>query len=396
LYDNAQALINMVIKRDLTAEIIDALSKYSILIITGPRQSGKTTLSKLVLNKTYINLESPDTRELVEKDPRFFLSNIMEQGAIIDEFQRVPELASYLQELVDNRKQNGLFILTGSNNFLMMENVSQSLAGRAAIFKLLPFSISEIAQYNKGYTTDELLYNGFYPSIYSENRNPTKTYDYYFQTYIERDVRQLINLKDLHIFQKFMRLCAGRIGQLLNYEQLANETGVSSKTIKSWISVLEASYIIFLLPPYFENINKRVVKSHKLYFTDVGLASYLLGIEEKSHITYHPLRGALFENMVVCEYLKTRYNNGLNLNAYFYRDNHQNEVDLVIKSGNNYTLVEIKSSQTFHNRFFEKIDWLENTLKVEQVRKIVVYDGEQEWKNESKLIVNFRNFIREI
>ena len=386
----------MLINRDIIPEINEALAKYPILVITGPRQSGKTTLSKQVSDKPYYNLESPDTRELVKKDPRLFLGSIIEKGAIIDEFQRVPELASYLQEVADNRKQNGIFILTGSNNFLMLENITQSLAGRAAIFRLLPFTFHEIEAYKQGNTTDELLFRGFYPSIYSENRNPTKTYDYYYQTYIERDVRQLINLKDLHLFQRFIRLCAGRVGQLLNYEQLANETGVSAKTIKSWISVLEASYLLFLLPPYFENINKRVLKSHKLYFYDVGLASYLIGIEELSHIKNHPLRGALFENMVVCEYMKHRFNKGMNSNAFYYRDSHQNEVDLVIRSGNNFTLVEIKSAQTYHTSFTKSIDNLENQLSTHQVKKMVIYDGEREWKNGNSLILNYKNFISEI
>jgi len=386
----------MIILRDIIPEIKEALEKYPIVVITGPRQTGKTTLSRFISNKPYYNLESPDTRELVKGDPRFFLSSIIKNGAIIDEFQRVPELSSYLQEIVDAQQQNGMFLLTGSNNFLMMENISQSLAGRAAIFKLLPFSFHEIEAYKQKFATDELIYRGAYPSIYSENRNPTKTYDYYYQTYVERDVRQLINLKDLHLFQRFIRLCAGRVGQILNYEHLANETGVSAKTVKTWISALEASYLIFLLPPYFENINKRVLKSHKLYFNDVGFASYLLGIEEVSHITHHPLRGALFENMVVCEYMKYRFNKGMNSNVFYYRDNHQNEVDLVIKSGNNFTLAEIKSAQTYHTNFTKSIDKLEDQLGSVKIKKMVIYDGDKEWKNENNLILNYKNFINEI
>ncbi len=305
----------------------------------------------------------------------------------------MPELASYLQEIVDEKQQNGMFILTGSNNFLLMENISQSLAGRVAILKLMPFSYHELLTIKEKHATDELLYHGFYPAIHAKKQNPTKAYANYYQTYIERDVRQLINIKDIHLFQRFMHLCAGRTGQLLNFEQLANETGVSSVTIKSWFSVLEASYIVYLLPPYFENIKKRITKSPKLYFYDVGLVSYLLGIEEISHVGNHPLRGALFENMVINEYLKFRLNKGMESNAFLYRDNHQNEVDLLTKVGSNFTLVEIKSSLTYHPDFRKKLDWLEKVLPSNNVKKIVVYDGEQEWKDESISIVNFRNFI---
>ncbi len=384
-----------IIIRDIQKEFEDALKSYPIVVITGARQTGKTTLSKTVSNKPYYNLESPDIRRIAQDDPRLFLSKIKETGAIIDEFQRVPELASYLQEIVDESRQNGMFILTGSNNFLIPENISQSLAGRAAILKLMPFSLNEISMYKQSFETDALLFKGFYPVIYSENRSAVKTHNNYYQTYIERDVRQLINIKDIHVFQRFMRLCAGRTGQLLNLEQLANETGVSAKTIKSWISVLEASYIIYLLPPFFENIKKRVTKSHKLYFYDVGLASYLLGIEKQSHIESHPLRGSLFENMVISEYLKYRYNKGLSNNAFFYRDNHQNEIDLLVKTGNKYILTEIKSAKTYHNSFRSKLDWFENKLH-DDVRKIVVYDGDTELNNEDITICNYRNFIRHI
>jgi len=384
----------MIISRDIQYDLKEALATYPIVVITGARQTGKTTLSKMIAEKPYFNLESPDTRMMAQDDARLFLSKIDNRGAIIDEFQRVPELASYLQELVDNNKQNGVFVLTGSNNFLMLEKITQSLAGRAAILKLLPFSLNEVSNFEQDLSTDELLYKGFYPAIYSENRNPTKTYDNYYQTYMERDVRQLINIKDLHLFHRFIKIIAGRVGQLINYNQLANEVGASAKTIKIWISVLEASYLIYLLPPYFENINKRIVKAHKLYFYDVGLASYLLGIEAVNHIENHPLRGALFENMVISEYLKYRFNNGLSSNAFFYRDNHQNEVDLMLKQGNTQTLVEIKSSRTFHNSFRNKLDWLEGNLPGYEVRKIVVYDGAQEWQSENIKILNFRNFIK--
>ena len=381
----------MFIVRDMQSEVQEALAAYPIVVLTGPRQSGKTTLAEITTNKPIYSLESPDNRALAQQDPRLFLNRFEEQGGIIDEFQRVPELASYLQEIVDRKRENGMFLLTGSNNFLLMEKISQSLAGRAAILKLLPLSLKELKSTGRELDTDTLLYSGFYPAIHAENRNPTKAYNYYYETYIERDVRQLINIQNLHLFQRFISLCAGRIGQLLNYSELANETGVSVKTVQEWISVLEASYLIYLLPPYFANINKRIVKAPKLYFYDVGLAAYLLGIENVSHIKNHPLRGALFENMVVSEYFKHRFNQGLPANAYFYRDNHKNEVDLVFQRGINYTLVEIKSAQTYHPSFTKNPEKVANYLKSGQIQKMVVYDGEQEWANDDLRIVNFRN-----
>jgi predicted AAA+ superfamily ATPase len=386
----------MIIPRIIFSELEKVLKTYPVIVITGARQTGKTTLSKMIGGKEYINLESPDSRQLALDDPRLFLSRIEENGAIVDEFQRVPDLASYLQVMVDEKKMNGMFILTGSNNFLLMEKVSQSLAGRVAILKLMPLSYKEILTTGKQFSTNELLYRGFYPGVHAANMEPTRAYANYYQTYLERDVRQLINIKDIHLFQRFIQLCAGRIGQLFNMEQLANETGISNNTVKSWISVLEASHLVFLLQPWYENINKRIVKSPKLYFNDVGLASYLLGIEEVVHIQSHPLRGVLFENLVIIEYLKYRFNKGLGNNAFFYRDNHQNEIDLVFKSGISYTLVEIKSAQTYHSNFRAKLDWFAKLLPNAPTKKVVVYDGEQEWKNEEISIVNWRNFIDSI
>ena len=383
----------MIIEREILKEATEALNSFPILVITGARQTGKTTLSKLLTDKPYYNLESPDTRELISSDPRSFLNKIMAKGAIIEEFQRLPDLSSYLQEIVDANKQKGMFILTGSNNFLMMSNLSQSLAGRAAILKLPPLTLKEIFTVSTNYSTDELIIRGFYPAIYAEALNPTKVYDYYYQTYVERDVRQLINIKDLHVFQRFVRLCAGRVGQILNYEQFANEVGASSKTIKSWLSLLEASYIVFLLPPYYSNIGKRIVKSSKLYFFDVGLASYLLGITETSHLSNHPLKGALFENMIVSEFYKKHLNQGKNPLMFFYRDNHQNEVDIIIQTGNTIQLVEVKSSSTYHSSFSNSLFWLEKNIKETIAKKILIYDGDKNWENNYLLLTNYRNFF---
>lgn len=381
----------MIVNRTIAPFISDALREYPVVVITGPRQTGKTTLAKMLTNKPYYNLESPDVRSLAITDPRLFLRDAAERGAIIDEFQRVPELASYIQSIVDDKKVNGQFILTGSNNFLMMENVSQTLAGRAALFKLLPFGLEELQLFGCDDDTNDLIYKGFYPSIYSENRQPTRMYDSYYQTYIERDVHQLINIKDLHLFQRFMRLCAGRTGQIISFENLSTETGVSTKTVKQWLSVLESSYIIYLLQPYFENFNKRIVKSPKLYFTDIGLASYLLGIEEKSHLLGHPLRGALFENMVINEFVKYRLNQGKQGNLYFFRDNHQHELDLILKVGNQFYGIEIKSAQTFHPEFNRNLNWSANIFSA-PFKKVLIYDGEEEWQDNDTAIINFRSF----
>ncbi len=273
-----------------------AFAKYPVITITGPRQSGKTTLARNTFTeKPYANLENPVTRQFAEEDPLAFLGQYP-QGAIIDEIQRVPELLSYIQVIVDERRENSLFVLTGSQQFELMHGITQSLAGRTALLKLLPLSIAELAtHFSPG--VDEMLFKGFYPRIYDQDIAPDQAYGDYFETYVERDLRQLVNVKNLSLFQRFVKLCAGRCGQLLNLNSLANDTGISHSTAREWMTVLEASYIVFLLQPFHANIGKRLVKSPKIYFYDVGLASWLLGIEEQRQIATHPLRGGLFENM---------------------------------------------------------------------------------------------------
>jgi uncharacterized protein len=389
-------LYKMLVTREISEIIKNSLSHFPIVILTGARQTGKTTLAKMLSNKPYYNLENPDTRQLAQEDPRLFLSKIKDSGAIIDEFQHVPELASYLQGIVDEQGKTGMFILTGSNNFLLMEKVSQSLAGRAAVFKLMPFSLNELSKLSLNLPTNELLLKGFYPAVHARAQNPTISYSAYYQTYLERDVRLLINIKDMFIFQRFIKLCAGRIGQLINYDQLAGEVGVSGKVIKTWLSVLEASHIIYLLPPFYKNIKKRLIKTPKLYFNDTGLAAYLLGVENISHIENHPLRGHLFENMVINEYLKYRFNSGKENNSFFYRDNHKNEVDLIIEPGNRFISAEIKSAQTYHSHFKNTSEWLAKQLVPHKVSGFIVYDGQQEWENDDLYVVNFRNFIKKI
>jgi predicted AAA+ superfamily ATPase len=375
------------IKRNISDHLLNLSEKYPVITITGPRQSGKTTLARAVFNqKEYLNLEMPDVREFARSDPRGFLNRIPE-GAIIDEIQRVPELSSYIQGIVDEVRLNGMYILTGSQQFEVTNSISQSLAGRTALLKLLPFSIDELRRYDKSLHANEILYRGFYPRIYDQNIEPTQAMADYFETYVERDLRQLIQIKNLSLFEKFIRLCAGRIGQILNLNNLANDVGVSHTTIKDWITILEASYIIFLLEPFALNVRKRLVKSPKLYFYDVGLASYLLGIEKISHVETHPLKGNLFENLVVIEVLKYRFNQGKRNNLNFYRDSHNNEVDLIYNIGRNAIPIEIKAAETVALDFFKGITAFEKFISVLPHGKIIVFGGDhQETRKDTKII----------
>ena len=342
------------ISRTLAAYAAAIFTKYPVLTITGPRQSGKTTLARATFaDKPYANLENPVTRQFAQEDPLAFLNQYPE-GAVIDEIQRVPDLLSYIQVIVDERRRNSLFVLTGSQQFELMRGISQSLAGRTALLKLLPLSIPELsAHFSPG--IDELLFKGFYPRIYDQEIAPAQAYGDYFETYVERDLRQLVNVKDLRAFQRFVRLCAGRCGQLLNLNNLANDTGISQSTAREWMTVLEASYIVFLLQPFHANIGKRLIKSPKMYFYDVGLASWLCGIEEEKQVATHPLRGSLFENMAIMEALKYRYNHGKRNNLYFYRDSNGNEIDLIYTRGNDLLPIEIKSGQTITPSYFSSL-----------------------------------------
>ena len=341
------------VKRSIESVVTHLAGKYPVVTITGPRQSGKTTLCRKAFGqKPYANLEAPDVRQFAVDDPRGFLAQYPD-GAVLDEIQRTPDLVSYLQPLVDEDRRDGLFILTGSQQFEVSNTINQSLAGRTALVKLLPFSIPEIQSSFALPGIDGLLYHGFYPRLWDKRLNPTQALGDYFQTYIERDLRLLVNIKDLNLFQRFIQLCAGRIGQLLNVSSLANDTGVSHTTAGNWLSLLEASYIIFQLQPYFRNITKRLVKSSKLYFYDVGLAAYLLGIENEKQLARDPLRGGLFENLVIAEALKYRFNQGRKSNLYFYRDSKGNEVDLLIVNGSDFFPIEIKSGMTITRDYFK-------------------------------------------
>ncbi len=334
------------IDRTIEPVFKNLVTKYPVVTITGPRQSGKTTLCRKVFPELpYENLEIPDVRQYALDDPRGFL-NRYSNGVILDEIQRAPHLLSYIQGIVDEKQITGQFILTGSQQFEVLNKVSQSLAGRTALLKLLPFSLAEIQVENTPASVDRLILSGFYPRIHDQHLNPTQALGDYMATYVERDVRQLAAIKDLSLFEKFVKLCAGRVGQILNLQSLANDVGVSHTTARSWISILEAGFIIFLLPPWFGNISKRLIKSPKLYFCDVGLASYLLGQENELHVSRDPLRGHLFENIAVIEAMKYRFNRGLRSNLSFYRDSGGNEVDLIMEIGPDIFPVEIKAAET--------------------------------------------------
>jgi len=378
--------------RDIEKEALELAAHYPVLTITGPRQSGKTTLARhLFKDLPYFSFENPDLRSLVINDPRKFLSQLP-KGAILDEIQNVPDILSYLQEIADERKNDALFVITGSNHFAVMQKVTQSLAGRTGILKLLPFNLRETGVDNP-FSTDELLVKGFYPAIYKSKLSAPKIYRNYYETYLQKDVRQLIQIKDLNLFDKFIRICAGRTGSLLNTANIANETGLSMPTIRSWLSVLEASYIIMLLPPLYENIKKRMIKSPKLYFYDVGLASYLLGIEDKVMMDRDPLRGSLFENMVVMEIVKHRFNAGFDHNVSFFRDSHHNEVDMVFRQGPKLIPIEIKSSQTFNPDFLNGLNYFKSVFPERVEKEFVIYDGQIEQTGQLS-ILNYKTFSK--
>lgn len=342
----------------------------------------------------YLSFEDPDVLLMAKEDPRLFL-NQHNSKCIFDEAQRFPEIFSWLQSHVDKSNREGLYILSGSHNFLLMEKVSQSLAGRTAILKLLPFSYSELTRVGiKHSSLDELLFKGFYPRIYDKNLKPEEFYPFYIQTYVERDVRQLVNISDVSKFIKFIKLCAGRIGQLLNLSSLCNECGISQPTANAWLSILETSYIVYLLKPYHKNYNKRLVKTPKLYFYDVGLASSLLGINSPEQLFSHFLRGSLFENLIIIEYLKSCFNRANEPNIYFWRDNTGNEIDLLIEKDSQLFAYEIKSGSTYNPDFFKNLKFWEKVTGYSQ-NMAVVYGGEQSVKTKYGTLISWSNWCNE-
>ena len=343
------------IEREITPRLTTLFEQYPFVTVTGPRQSGKTTLCRSAFpDLTYTNLEAPDQREFADSDPRGFLSQLGE-GAIIDEIQHVPSLLSYLQVIADESGRNGLFVLTGSEQFRLSDAISQSLAGRTALLRLLPFSLSEREKTGASAEIDDILYSGFYPRILDRNLDPWQALGDYFETYVERDVRRLGGIRNLSAFRRFVRLCAGRVGQLVNLRSLGSDVGVSHTTVREWLTVLETSYIVFQLSPFHANIRKRLVKAPKLYFYDVGLASYLLGIENARQLATHPLRGPLFENAVVAEIMKYRANRGRQPNVSFFRDSRGLECDVFYETGDGIVAIEVKSGATVNSDYFRSL-----------------------------------------
>jgi predicted AAA+ superfamily ATPase len=344
------------IARNIAPLLARLATQYPVVTLTGPRQSGKTTLAKAVFpDKPYVTLEDPDVRRYAADDPRGFLGSY-QNGAVFDEIQRAPHLASYLQGMVDADPQPGRFLLTGSHQFELMTQVSQSLAGRTAVLRLLPFTLAEVQRLRgRAQTTDlaRTLLTGFYPRIHDMTLDPSQALADYFATYVERDLRQLAAVHDLQRFERFVRLCAGRTGQLLNLNSLGNDAGVSNVTARSWIDLLQTSYIVYLLPPWFVNTGKRLVKSSKLYFYDVGLASWLLGLRTSEQVARDPLWGSLFENFILMEAMKDRLNAGESAEMYFYRDSEGNEVDLLLPTGGKMHAIEIKAGATVNPDYFK-------------------------------------------
>ena len=365
------------IPRQLAEKANSLLGQYPLLALIGPRQSGKTTLAKFLRpDYQYINLELTENRDFAVSDPHGFLQTY-QKGVILDEVQTTPELFPYLKHYTDQRNIVGEYILTGSQNFLLLEKITQSLAGRVALLQLLPLSLNELSA--GGYPTDDsnlFIHTGGYPRIYDKKIAPSDFYPSYISTYIERDVRQITKVTDLRLFRQFLAICAGRVGQLVNFVEMGNILGIDHKTVKSWISLLEASYIIYLLPPYHRNFDKRIIKSPKLYFYDTGLVCSLLNIQDTTQLNTHFAKGALFENMIVVELLKQYIGDSKNTAFYFWQDSNMREIDLIIEESNRLKAIEIKSGKTLHSDFFKNLTMFQELAKAENVLSFLVYGGD--------------------
>ncbi|MGI9250491.1 MAG: ATP-binding protein [Pseudohongiellaceae bacterium] len=361
--------------RHITSELRRLLTEYPVVTLLGARQVGKTTLAQSFLDGwNYCNLEDPQTRRLAGEDPQALLADFS-GPTIIDEIQRVPELLSYIQVEVDAQRLNGRFVLTGSHQLMLREAITQSLAGRTAILQLHPFSIAELREEGITFATPyEYIYRGFLPRIYDQAQRPTQAWSNYYRTYVERDVRQLVNLKDATLFENFMKLLAGRAGQIMDYTSLANDTGVSATTIKQWLSILEVSFVIYKLPSYYNNFGKRVVKAPKYYFMDTGLLAYLLGIEQAEQIGRDPLMGQMFENLVIMECVKSLANQGKHPTLYFFRDSNGTEIDVLFETGRQLVAIEIKASMTYRSTLLAGVNRL-RTIAPHLGKAYLVYAG---------------------
>lgn len=384
----------MYIQRSITSQLQQALQQFPVLFLTGPRQSGKTTLLRKQLNDfRYVNLEDPELRIWAVEQPKDFLQQ-HPYPLIIDEAQYAPDLFSYIQVMVDEKQQTGMYVLSGSQNFLVMEKISQSLAGRSAIFRLLPFSYDEIRKEAGELTTNQLIIKGFYPRLYQSVTNYRLFYNSYLNTYIERDVRQLVNIGQHLDFMKFISLCAGRSAQLLNISSLATEAGIAYNTCKSWLGHLMAGYVVFLLQPHHKNFNKKIVKTPKLYFNDTGLLCSLLGIGNEETLALHPLRGAIFENLIFTELMKYNINIGMNQAIWFWRDNHGTEIDFLLEHNNRFTAIEVKSGMNFHNEYLSNLKKYA-TYNPNIASQMILYDGSIERSIETTKLLNWRNWMRD-
>jgi predicted AAA+ superfamily ATPase len=384
------------IPRLISSKLKQLTSQYPVVAITGPRQSGKTTLVKNIFpQRPYLSLEDPDVRTFALEDPRGFLSGNPE-GIILDEVQRVPDLFSYIQTRVDQIGKEGLYILTGSFNFSLMERISQSLAGRVGLLNLLPFSFAELDQANRlpDYLED-LLFTGSYPRIYDKRIPADEWYANYVTTYLERDVRAIKNITNLDIFQRFLKMCAARSGQILNLSSLGDDCGITHNTAKSWLSVLQTSFIVYLLRPHHKNFNKRLIKSSKLYFYDTGLLSYLLGIDSSENLSTHAFRGPVFETWVISELLKGRLNRGLKENLFFWRDNFGHEIDCIVEQGDRLLPLEIKSGQTVTQDYFKGLKyWSKISQTTEEA--YLVYGGSMDQKRKEVNVLGWRSFAGQL
>lgn len=381
---------SLYLNRTIEGIIREASQYFSVISVTGPRQSGKSTLLKYLFpDVPKYSLKDVNVREFAEHDPIAFLHQ-HPNGMFIDEIQKVPQLLEYIQGIVDDNP-DCRFLLTGSSNFELLHGLCESLPGRAGVYELLPMTYHETASTMGELSLDDFLYSGLYPAICSKKNKAKFFYPSYVKTYLERDVRDLLRIKDQMQFMKFMKLCASRVGSIFNASDIGAQLGIDNKTVSNWLSVLQASYLVTLLPPYYENISKRLVKSPKLYFNDPGLACFLLDIESPRQLERDKMRGAIFENYVVMEVIKHRYNRGLLNGVYFYRDSNRNEVDILLKEEGEITAIEVKSSMTYHTSFEDSISKLSDWIKTPVTNKMIVYTGDFENTTGNIKILNYRH-----